>query len=107
MGDQGRLFVSCYRFDGLQFCSNSTYPGSIRDRLNKLGQTFIHLKKGAQGIRQGGDFKVSFHLEWKHFAECIRENVQPGCTIDDGTRAVEIALAAIDSADSGRSVRLP
>jgi predicted dehydrogenase len=46
-----------------------------------------HYFEGSDGIRE----------EMRHFVECIQENREPACTGADGRKAVEIALAAVDS----------
>ncbi len=46
-----------------------------------------HHFEGSDGIRE----------EIRHFIECVREDRQPTCTGTDGRKALEIALAAIDS----------
>lgn len=45
----------------------------------------------------------------RHFVSCIRtgETVSPGASGEDGLRALEIALAAYESARTGESVHLP
>jgi len=46
-----------------------------------------HSFEGSDGVRE----------EIKHFFECIREDKEPLCTGSDGKKALEIALAAIES----------
>jgi len=45
------------------------------------------------------------HGQWQHFADCILRQSKPECTLEDGKRAVEIALAATESASTGRVVK--
>ena len=54
--------------------------------------------------RQGGSFLQSYRDEWQHFAGCVLHGIPPGSTFDDGRRALELVLAAIDSARSGHPV---
>lgn len=103
-GERGRLCVSLYRFDGLEFFSNQTLPGDIGDRLRKLAATAMELPRLVPTLRKGGDFVASYDAEWRHFLDCVREGRAPDCTLEDGRRAVEAALAAVESVRSGRVV---
>ncbi len=47
-----------------------------------------------------------YYLELAHFVSCLRTGAQPSITPEDGKEAVRIALAAIDSAATGRPVQL-
>ena len=105
-GESGRLYVSCYRFDGLEFFSHLTYPGSLSDRMRKLSHSLRELPRAIPVIRQGGYYNATFRAMWQHFADCICQGQSPGCTLEDGKRAVQIALAAIESASSGNVVHL-
>jgi predicted dehydrogenase len=103
-GERGRLCVSLYRFDGLEFFSNQTLPGDIGDRLRKMAATAMELPRRIPTIRRGGDFAASYDAEWRHFLDCVREGRNPGCSLEDGRHAVRAALAAVESARSGRVV---
>ncbi len=45
-----------------------------------------------------------FREEMRHFLACLCGAERPGCTLEDGAAALEVALAALESARSGRSV---
>jgi predicted dehydrogenase len=45
-----------------------------------------------------------FLEEMKHFQACVRGDEPAECTLDDGIRALQIVLAARESAISGRTV---
>ena len=47
-----------------------------------------------------------FMDEMKHFLSCVREDVEPLCTLRDGLTTLRIALAAKESALEKRSIRL-
>lgn len=55
-----------------------------------------HHYEGSDGIRE----------EIKHFIDCVRENKEPISTGTDGKKALEIALAAIESIQNHTSVTL-
>jgi UDP-N-acetylglucosamine 3-dehydrogenase len=55
-----------------------------------------HHFEGSDGVRE----------EIKHFIECVRDDEQPSCTGTDGKKALEIALAAIDSIRNHKQITL-
>jgi len=52
----------------------------------------------------GYERNTMFLDEMKHFLACVRGDEPAGCTLEDGIRALQIALAARESANSGRIV---
>ena len=104
-GEKGRLLLSCYRFDGLAVYPHEAYPGDWRHRLRETAASFAQFGQAIPSLRRGGDFQDSFRSLWRHFADCIRDDRQPDCSLLDGQRAVQIAIAAAQSARSGQSVR--
>jgi predicted dehydrogenase len=71
-----------------------------------------HLFEG-QGGRQCSFFHPSgfgrndmFVEEMRHFLACLAGRERPACSFEDGLRALQIALAAKQSADEGRAVAL-
>jgi myo-inositol 2-dehydrogenase/D-chiro-inositol 1-dehydrogenase len=99
-GDAGRLLVSLYRFDGLEFCANTSCPGSMTTRLRSVAHALREIPHAMGTIRHGGDFAASYHALWRHFAGCIHRDLPPACTLEDGRKALEIALAALHSLQS-------
>jgi len=104
-GQNGRLRISLYRFDGLEFYSTSSLEGSLATRLNILKKTLKDLPTGIAIMRQGGDYKISYRREWRHFINVIRHDLPVNCTLEDGRAAVQIALAAIESDALGKPVK--
>ncbi len=47
-----------------------------------------------------------FLAEMRHFIELARAETQPLCSLEDGLRALELALAAQQSADQGSLIKL-
>jgi predicted dehydrogenase len=101
-GERGRLVLSLYRFDGLEFFPTSEYPGDLVDRLKKTLATVSSLPL----LRRGGDFQATFDGLWRHFIDCILLDLPSRCTLEDGRASVETALAALESACSGVVVRI-
>lgn len=56
---------------------------------------------------QGFERNDLFMAEMSHFLKVVRGEETPRCSLDDGVRALEIALAVHRSAVEGRSLRLP
>ena len=105
-GQAGRLHASCYRFDSLECVSSSTLPGDVWTRLRKIGHTLKELPQGALRMRQGGDFIASYRAEWRHFIDCIQQDTPTESTLEDGRRALQVALAAVESASLRKAVRV-
>lgn len=105
-GARGWLRLSCYRADGLELFGAAQYEGTLGARLRKLRQTLAQLPSMIRQSRRGGDYVASYASEWQHFADAINEDSTIEATLADGTRSLEITLAAWESAAHGRTVRL-
>ena len=57
-------------------------------------------------LPNGFDRNSLFLDELRHFLSCIMENQQPQCTLDDGVATLRIVLAAKESAQKRRFVKL-
>ncbi len=104
-GEKGRLFLSCYCFDGLAFFPRAAYPGDLGNRLRDTAAAIAQFGQAIPSLRRGGDFQDSFRALWQHFVDCIRDDRQPDCSLLDGLRAVQTAIAACQSAHIGQAVR--
>ena len=105
-GEEGSLRVDLYRSDGLRRSDLRSLPGSPRVRLGRLGSAAAELARNSREIRRGGVFDSSYEAEWRAFAESIQLDREPLSSLGDGVRALEIALAAIESAQTGEAVRI-
>lgn len=105
-GQAGSLHLSLYRFDGLEFVPLFTAPGRIRTRLSRVRQSLRELPIAIAHFQHGGDYYASFIGQWRHFARSIREDAPVECTLNDGRRALQVALAAAKSACTGQPVRV-
>ncbi len=102
-GDAGRLQVSCYRYDGLQSFSrqrSSFITGLVHDAATKV----MALPHAIRQMRCGGEVAASYDAQWRHFFDCIRNGAQVGCTVEDGRRAVNLAVAATESLVTGQPI---
>ena len=60
----------------------------------------------AKAIRRGGDYLLTYEDEWRRFAEIVRHDLPAEPSVADGRAALEVALAAIASADTRAPVQL-
>jgi len=105
-GQKGCLHISRYRFDGLEYFSPSSIPGGLRTRLHSLVHTLKELPQATSTIRQGGDFVASYQAEWRHFLQAIQKDTFVESTLEDGRRALQIALAAVASTSLGHPIEV-
>jgi predicted dehydrogenase len=106
LGGAGRLRLSLYDFDGLQFVPLAVPPGSARARLKRFGHTMLSLPAGVMSALSGGEYLGTFRDEWRHFAASVRDRVDPAASLEDGRAAALISIAAARSALSGKPVSL-
>jgi myo-inositol 2-dehydrogenase / D-chiro-inositol 1-dehydrogenase len=105
-GREGSLSVSFYRFDGLERTAISDIPGNIPARIRGLKQFIKEFPQAVQTLRQGGEWLQSYVEEWRHFVKSIRTGMPVECGLEDGRRALTVALAAIQSADTGKAIMI-
>jgi predicted dehydrogenase len=105
-GERGWLRVACYRADGMERFSLRQYPGSLGTRAGQLKRTLRELPRLVGQLKRGGDYVTSYAGEWRHFADAILDDKPSESTLEDGRRALEIVLAAMEASGTGRAVRL-
>lgn len=93
-GKLGWLRVSCYRADGLELYGASQYSGSMGTRLRGLARTLRQVPRMIHQWRRGGDYVATYTEQWRHFIDAIACNTPVASTLNDGRRALEIALTA-------------
>jgi myo-inositol 2-dehydrogenase / D-chiro-inositol 1-dehydrogenase len=106
-GRQGRLSLSLYRFDSLQVTPRETPIGDLRHRLRGVAANLRALPAGVAAARRGGDYLDSYRREWEHLVDVIQHGSSVKSTLEDGLRALEIMIAASESAASGEPVSIP
>jgi predicted dehydrogenase len=105
-GEGGRLNISLYEFDGLEYVPMGCYPGDPRARARKAFQALRALPRGLRTMRSGSDFFQSYIAEWRHFLDAIvRDAPITEGTLIDGRRSLEAVLAATASTALRRPVR--
>lgn len=105
-GERGWLRVSCYRADGIERLDAGQYAGSVRTRLNNIARTLRALPRVTAQARRGGDYVDSYAEEWRRFADAVRGRARVSATLEDGRRALEMALAAAESSRTGRASKI-
>jgi predicted dehydrogenase len=105
-GQEGRLRVDVYRFDGFEY-SPCLYPSyRIRNRFKKMARTLAAFPFALFKMTQGGDFLASYQAEWRHFLDAIRQGTPVESTLEDGRSALQVALAAVKAASLARSIKI-
>ena len=104
LGEKGRLLIGLYRFDGLEFYPSGVYPGDIGDRLRRGLRAVSGIPRMLSVMRQGGEFQATFVGVWRHFRDCVARGIASECRFEDGQKTLEAALAAVESARTGRAV---
>jgi predicted dehydrogenase len=105
-GERGRLAASLYRADGLRFVPSGSFAGAWSRRIRDALAPLAALPTALAERRLGGVYLAAYRGLWEAFARCLLDGAPAEPTIDDGTRSLEIALAAIRSADERRAVRI-
>ena len=103
-GRNGRLSLDLFRYDGFEFTPADAEPG-LAARLRSSLSRAASLPQGIALMRQGGDFLLSYQRQWRDFLASIGNVHFEGASLQDGSAAVRVVLAAIESADSGAPVR--
>lgn len=101
-GHDARLRAACLRFEGFGVYPTARAPGDATTRLGRVLHGLRELPAGLREWRRGGDYTASYREQWRHFARAARDGAPAECTPEDGRRALRIALAAVESALSGR-----
>ena len=103
-GEECVLHASLHRFDGLEFIPLGTYAGEMKSRLKRTADFLKGLPEGIKQAQLGGDYQASYRAMWQHFLDAILNDTPMECTLEDGRRSLQIALAAVESASTGKTV---
>jgi predicted dehydrogenase len=105
-GREGSLSLSFYRFDGIETSVTSDIPGNIQARIRSVGQFVKELPRAISTMREGGEWHQTYVEEWRHFVALIRTGLPVECGLEDGRRALVVALAALESVATGHAVTI-
>jgi myo-inositol 2-dehydrogenase/D-chiro-inositol 1-dehydrogenase len=105
-GREGSLSLSFYRFDGIEASVTSDIPGNIQARIRSLRQFVTELPRAISTLREGGEWAQTYVQEWQHFVKSVRTGMPVECGLEDGRHALAIALAATESAATGKAITI-
>jgi myo-inositol 2-dehydrogenase / D-chiro-inositol 1-dehydrogenase len=105
-GQAGHLRVSCYRFDGFEYFPAAVHPGDVKTRVQRAVHSLKELPQGLLRMRQGGDFIDSYRVGWQHCVDAIRQDTRPDCTLVEARSALQLVIAAKESVEVGRPVKV-
>jgi myo-inositol 2-dehydrogenase/D-chiro-inositol 1-dehydrogenase len=105
-GTKGAVLADLARADGFRQVGLSDLPGAPRTRLRRLAELGIDAAGTIRAVRRGGDYLVTYEDEWRAFAQIVRGDLPPTPSVADGRAVLAIALAAIESIDTGRPARV-
>jgi predicted dehydrogenase len=105
-GELGRLRVSCYRYDGLELQLGRGFGGDVRQRLGGLTRAAVELPAFVRALRRGNDYLETYAAEWRQFVRAAAGAAPADASLEDGLRNVEVLAAALESLESGLSVRV-
>ncbi|WP_135555898.1 Gfo/Idh/MocA family protein [Paenibacillus cymbidii] len=104
---------SCWGYPGpfatsCEFAGNKgiiRYDGAETQSL-QLFRSAAEEQEQPVAVPQSPAFHDPYYLELRHFIDCIHSGAQAIVTAEDGLKAVELSLAAIQSAETGLPVSL-
>lgn len=105
-GSKGIMKISLYDIAGLELRPCDAPPGGLINGVRRTIDRFTQTAANARTLGHGGIFRESYYREWESFIDSVLNGNDPGCSLEDGMRALEIALAAIESASTGMPVKL-
>jgi predicted dehydrogenase len=105
-GQTGRLELSCYHSHSFRVCEPSASQGAIREWLDGTVRAARNLPRAVMGLRHGGDVLASYRTQWQHFLTAIGNDTSVECSVAEGRSALQVTLAAIESASSGQPVNV-
>jgi myo-inositol 2-dehydrogenase / D-chiro-inositol 1-dehydrogenase len=106
LGREGSLRLRLYHFDGFELVPVDRDESSLAVRARGIASTLRGLPRGLAEMRTGGAFGASYAEQWRQFARAARRGTPVPPTFEDGRRALDIALAAAESASTGEPVSL-
>jgi predicted dehydrogenase len=100
-GRRACLRLSLTRFDGLELLPVDRHDSAVGTRARSLLAAARAMPRALVRLPRGGVFANSYAAQWTRFAAAVRGAAPATPTLDDGRRALEIALAATASAAQG------
>jgi predicted dehydrogenase len=94
VGERGRLLLDLFRGDGPVFAPVGRAGGGVGVRLRAAAANAATLPRQALAARAGGDYRLSYAAEWAGVLAAIRDGGRPPASLEDGRRAVALAVTA-------------
>lgn len=105
-GSEGRLLVSCYRFDGFEHFASARLPGDMRTRAIQIFRTMKAVPHALLQLPRGGDFIDSYRAGWQQAVDAIRLGTESDSTLVEARGALRLFLAARQSLELRHPVRV-
>ena len=106
-GPAGRLELSPLEYDGLRFTPSTAFPGDLGARARRVREALAQLPRGLRTLRQGASSRSPTSASGSGFWRRSRDGAPVLCPLDEGQRALQVALAAVASDARGRTVEVP
>ena len=103
-GAKGKVQLFLYRHDGLR--RELQGANRVNNLFHYVATKAMVLPTAIAALRHGGEISASYDNQWRHFYDCMRIGTPVNCTVADGRRAVELAIAAVESSITGRPISM-
>ena len=106
LGEKYVLSLSQHNFEGFKLIKAGSCSGDISNRFQSIARFFKELPNGIRNYRHGGEYSISFRRMWQHFIDCVHHDRAVECSLKDGKKALQIALAVVKSASIQSCVKV-
>jgi predicted dehydrogenase len=106
LGEKYVLSLSQHCFDGFKLMKAGSCSGDISNRFQRIARFFKELPNGIRNYRYGGEYSISFRNMWQHFIDCVQHDRPVECSLNEGKKALQIALAVVESASTQSYVKV-
>jgi len=97
-GSKGVAYADLLHGNAITAYSSGGYDYSVEKGGSTQGWTFPIYEEA---------WNYGFHQEMAHFVDCVRLDLKPEVTGEDGRAVLEVIFAAYESARTGKKVKLP
>jgi len=104
VGERGRLLLDLFRGDGPVWAPLGRAAGGVGVRVRAAAASAASLPRQARAARAGGDYRLSYAAEWAAVLAAVRDGAPPPADLEDGRRAVALAVAAERALRDGGTV---
>jgi predicted dehydrogenase len=105
-GAKASLRLSCYRSDSLRVHEHGAPRGAAQHWAGDAIRALRNTPQTFARLLDGGDVIASYRAQWQHFAHAIRSGTTVKPDLAEGRTALQIALAAVQSAHAGHPIRV-